>query len=176
MSARRFLRPSFPIPTDPEAAPAALEAIAARNVVDGLALYRAATGTGDVPATPVQSAAVAALTAAAPTIVDRICADLVDAVGDLVLAESVHQLVAGNPMRAGLAADTLGRGESLPSRFDVHHIASQRRRPDVQRRRSASDGGIADDFGWSSARPRARLAPQAEAWAARLLGPRSRGR
>ena len=54
------------------------------------------------------------LTGAAPALVDGL-RDLVDAVGDLVLAESVHQLVGGNPMRAGLAADTLGRGESFPA-------------------------------------------------------------
>ena len=166
-----FPAPIVPDPDNPEAAAAALEAIAARNVVDGLALYKAATGSGDVPATPVQSAAVAALTAAAPKIVPGL-ADLVDAVGNLVLAESVHQLVAGNPMRAGLAADTLGRGESLPSRFDV--ITSPRSGIGL----TCSVAVLlpmaesADDFGWSRSRPRARLAPQAEAWAERLLGPR----
>ena len=38
-----------------------------------------------------------------------------DAVADLLLAESVHQLVAGKPLRAGLAADTLGRATTCPT-------------------------------------------------------------
>jgi hypothetical protein len=167
-----FPAPIVPDPDNPEAAADALEAIAARNVVDGLALHKAVTGTGDVPATPVQSAALAALAAAAPKIVPGL-ADLVDAVGDLVLAESVHQLVAGNPMRAGLAADTLGRGESLPSRFDV--ITSPRSGVGLTCSVAVllPMTGSADDSGWSRSRPRARLAPQAEAWTELLLGPRS---
>jgi hypothetical protein len=44
--------------------------------------------------------------------------DTVDAAGDLLLAESVHHLVGGNPLRAGLAADAATTG-SLPDRFEV---------------------------------------------------------
>ena len=167
-----FPAPIVPDPDNPESAAAALEAIAPRSVVDGLAMYKAIAGTSDVPATPVQAAALAALTAAAPQIVKDL-ADLVDGVGDLVLAESVHQLVGGSPMRAGMAADTLGRGESLPSRFDV--ITSPRSGVGLTCSVAvmlpvAGDSG---DRGWSGDRPRARLAPQAEAWVASLLGPRS---
>ena len=167
-----FPAPIVPDPDNPESAAAALEAIAPRSVVDGLAMYKAIAGTSEVPATPAQAAALAALTAAAPQIVKDL-ADLVDAVGDLVLAESVHQLVGGSPMRAGLAADTLGRGESLPSRFDV--ITSPRSGVGLTCSVAvmlpmAGDSG---DRGWSGDRPRARLAPQAEAWVASLLGPRS---
>ncbi len=42
-----------------------------------------------------------------------------DAVGDLLLAESVHQLVGGSALRAGLAADAVGRAQDLPSDFEV---------------------------------------------------------
>ena len=167
-----FPAPIVPDPDNPESAAAALEAIAPRNVVDGLAMYKAIAGTSEVPATPAQAAALAALTAAAPQIVKDL-ADLVDAVGDLVLAESVHQLVGGSPMRAGLAADTLGRGESLPSRFDV--ITSPRSGVGLTCSVAVMlpMAGDSVDRGWSGDRPRARLAPQAEAWVASLLGPRS---
>ena len=47
-----------------------------------------------------------------PIVADLV--DALDAVGDLVLAESVHQLVGGSPLRAGIAADTLGRGGDVP--------------------------------------------------------------
>ena len=36
--------------------------------------------------------------------------DTVDAVGDLALAEIVHQVVLGNPARAGATLDALSRG------------------------------------------------------------------
>ncbi len=35
-----------------------------------------------------------------------------DAVADLLLAESVHQVVSGNPPRAAAAMDALAAGES----------------------------------------------------------------
>jgi hypothetical protein len=167
-----FPAPIVPDPDSPEAAAAALEAIAARNVVDGLAVYKAVTETAEIPATPAQNAVLTALRGAVPKIVAGL-SDLVDAVSDLVLAESVHQLVAGNPMRAGLAADTLGRGESLPSRFDV--ITSPRSGVGLTCNVAVllPMTGSTDDLGWSGARPRARLAPQAEAWAELLLGPRA---
>jgi hypothetical protein len=163
-----FPSPIVPDPEDDQAA-AALETIGARNVLDGLALYRGVKGQ---PMSAQQAAAVTMLTGAAPALLDGL-RDLVDAVGDLVLAESVHQLVAGNPMRAGLAADTLGRGESVPSRFDV--ITSPRSGVGLTCSVAVvlSATGAHDDLGWNRSRPRARLAPQAEAWAALFLGQRS---
>jgi hypothetical protein len=44
-----------------------------------------------------------------------------DAAADLLLAESVHQLVGGSPLRAGLAADAVDRGQEPPTQFDVLH-------------------------------------------------------
>ncbi|MFZ4573787.1 MAG: hypothetical protein ACOYN0_05275 [Phycisphaerales bacterium] len=46
-------------------------------------------------------------------------ADLVDAVGDLLLAEAVHQQSAGNPGRAQPALAALDTGLTLPEEFDV---------------------------------------------------------
>lgn len=46
-------------------------------------------------------------------------AELVDAVGDLLLAEAVHQQGAGNPGRAQPALAALDTGMALPEEFDV---------------------------------------------------------
>jgi hypothetical protein len=168
------VREQFPTPIveDPDNGEATLDArvaIGARHVVDGLALYRALTGTAAHPLTPTQAALLPRLNTEVPALV-RGLADVVDAVGDLLVSESVHQLVAGNPLRAGLAADTLGRGESLPSRFDM--ITSPRSGVGltcsvaVVVPTANADG----ERGWNTDRPRARLAPAAELWASVLLG------
>ena len=169
------LRQHFPLPIvagqQEEAAGQSFEFISARNVADGLALYRATMGTNDVPLTDAAKALVAELKRDA--IVGPLFGglqDLVDSVGDLVLAESVHHLVGGNPLRAGLAADTLGRGESLPSRFDM--IASPRSGLGLTCSVAAllpADSSAAQS--WNADRPRATLSPQANAWVADMLGP-----
>ncbi len=169
------LRERFPLPIvagqQEEAPGQPFEYIAARNVADGLALYRALAGTNDVPLTDPARALVAELKGDA--VVGPLCKgllDLVDAVGDLLLAESVHHLVGGNPLRAGLAADTLGRGESLPGRFDI--IASPR--SGVGLMCSVAVVLPADATpgpGWNADRPRAILSPQADAWVSGMLGP-----
>jgi len=159
------LRVEFPapLPVGPDGdanGTAAKEAIAARNVVDGLALYR-------------QRDAVRALFAALPQ-VGVLLDDLVnsfDALGDLLLAESVHHLVGGSPLRAGLAADTIGRGEPVPDRFEVV------RTPRSGRPLSWNVGALlpaawrSPAAGWVTNRPRARVEPHLDAWAANMLGP-----
>jgi hypothetical protein len=133
------------------------EAIAARNVVDGLALARA----GDALAVAEQPERVA------PLLADL--ADALDAVGDLLLAESVHQLVGGSPLRAGLAADTLGRGLDVPDRFAVL-ATPHRARAVTHRVVAAFPPGPTAPTGWP-ADALAALMPEVEAWAAHLLGP-----
>ena len=82
----------------------------------------------------------------------------------------MHQLVGGNPQRAGLASDAAGRGQDLPSDYDVlrtprgaigvtHHLGILF--PD-------SPPG-----GWTDDRPLARLQPGLEGWLRRRLGPAS---
>ncbi len=140
----------------------------ARNVVDGQAL-RAARATLEA-ADDLRAAAGRDLGADADAL-RRIIAELdetFDAVSDLVVAESVHQLVGGSPVRAGLAADVAGRGQDLPADYDVlrtprtgipltHHVAlalTDERPP-----------------GWSDDRPLARLEPRLEGWVRHRLGP-----
>jgi hypothetical protein len=139
------------------------EAIAARNVVDGMALARA----GHLAS---QSATLPHQDLVGPIVDDVIGA--LDAVGDLVLAESVHQLVGGSPLRAGLAADTLGRGGEVPdtwyslrtphrARALTHRVAALLPEPAPT---PAGAGGWALDAV-------AEVAPAVESWVAGLLGP-----
>ncbi len=117
-------RSAYPLaPLVEPAAPGSAEArvaIGARNVVDGQALRRDRQRLdGDAALAAV--AAPASLNGDAPA-VRRMLGELdetFDAVGDLLLAESVHQLVGGSALRAGLAADAAGRGQDLPTDYDV---------------------------------------------------------
>ncbi|SNX55704.1 hypothetical protein SAMN06272735_0130 [Streptomyces sp. TLI_55] len=172
----RFRR-QFPLPVVPEPQGEAgetdlwarsAEVIAARNVVDGMALARAGAGApalssviDTAPVVPPEKQA-----AVTPLLEDLV--DALDAVGDLVLAESVHQLVGGNPIRAGLTADTLGRGEDVPDTFRVlrtpHRARAITHRVGVLLPPDAAPTGWPDD-------PLAALQPALEAWVAQLLGP-----
>jgi hypothetical protein len=136
------------------------EAIAARNVVDGMALARDA------------QLAAETFPAAQPMLADLV--DALDAVSDLLLAESVHQLVGGNAMRAGLAADTLGRGEDVPDRFDVMRTP-HRGRAVTQRVAAMLPAAPTGAAGWA-ADALSALDPRVEAWVADALGPAGRRR
>jgi hypothetical protein len=157
----RYPMPLAPEPQDgagqPEFSPRSAETIAARNVVDGMALARDA-----------QNAA-----ANFPEVQDSVAelVDALDAVSDLLLAESVHQLVGGNAMRAGLSADTLGRGEDVPDRFDVLRTP-HRGRAVTHRVAAILPPSPALPGGWGSDALSA-LEPRVEAWVADALGPAS---
>ncbi|HET7121522.1 MAG TPA: hypothetical protein VFI17_09785 [Solirubrobacterales bacterium] len=135
-------------------------AIAARNVVDGLALARAAM--------PLPEAEVKARFGGAAKAVAALV-DALDAVSDLLLAESVHHLIGGNPLRAGIAADTLGRGEDVPDRFDVLR-SPHRGRAVTHRVAALLPAAPRIGRGWSDD-ALAKLEPRAEAWARDVLGP-----
>ncbi|MFI0366923.1 hypothetical protein ACH35V_03535 [Actinomadura sp. 1N219] len=159
---RRFPAPAAPEPPPLDGdAPSDLwarsrEAIADRNVVDGLALARAVTsgGLGDEGEV-------------APHLGDLV--DALDAVGDLVLAESVHHLIGGNALRAGMAADTLGQGRDVPDRFEVL-TTPHRGRAITQRLAVALPDVPAPAPGWP-ADDLTALEPRLDAWVSGLLGP-----
>ncbi|MEU5525227.1 hypothetical protein ABZ759_32590 [Streptomyces sp. NPDC047860] len=142
------------------------EAIAARNVVDGIALARAVSagtvdtvlaGHGLPPADP----------GVRPALDDLV--DALDAVSDLLLAESVHQLVGGNPLRAGLSADSLGAGRHVPDRFDILRTP-QRGRAVTHRIAAVLPPPSSRPAGWGTDAFSA-LEPRVDAWVAHLLGP-----
>jgi hypothetical protein len=112
------LRQAFPLvanrldETRDDSAP--IEAIEARNVIDGLALVTHVRQTGNASypfgltlpaATPAQTGALNAEVAA--------LLDAHDAIADLTIAEGVHQAVTGNIDRAAATLDAFGRA-SLP--------------------------------------------------------------
>jgi hypothetical protein len=134
------------------------EAVGARNVVDGVKLVAAGDSAADLSAEPARMR----------SILDELAGAL-DAVADLLLAESVHQLVAGNPLRAGLAADTLGRGNDVPDTFATL-TTPHRARAVTHRLATLLPSDTAGDTGWP-ADDLSRLAPGIEAWVAHLLGP-----
>ncbi len=143
----------------------------ALDVVDGLALVRgfqtSATfwSAAGLPAsgTPERTSATAVL---------ETVANAVDAVADLSLAESVHQLTRGNTLRAGAALDTIARGDGPPPDIDFvdtprSGIASTYRVLSLALETTAT--------GWAST-PRAAAEPRLNSWAAALLGDPSRVR
>ncbi|HEU5321379.1 MAG TPA: hypothetical protein VFX28_11275, partial [Methylomirabilota bacterium] len=101
--------------TPEEEAQASIEAIEARNVVDGLKLVEHVKALADPtypfgrplpPATDAQRAAIEAE-------VTRLL-DVHDAVADLAMAEGVYQAVHGNYDRAAATLDAYGRGQVPP--------------------------------------------------------------
>ena len=171
------LREAFPLPpVDPTLGDAdeARAEHARRIVVDGDAARRGGAGfiaaarllpveDGKIVFGPRIKVPVEHLDVLAPllTALD----DTVDAVGDLLLAEGVHQLVGGSPLRAGLTADTVGRANPVPDRLDV--IATPRNHVTVTHSVGCAVAPAAD-LGPSSAR--AELDPVAEMVAAWALG------
>jgi len=118
------LRTAFPLrsghlrSTTPEEA-VSIEAVEARNVVDGLALVEHVERTGattypfGLPGSVLPGSASPAQRAALEREVDAL-RDLRDAVGDLTLAEAVHQAAQGSPDRAGAALRSVEAGHHPP--------------------------------------------------------------
>ncbi len=142
------------------------EAITARNVVDGMKVARDPDGATSLAADPDR---------VGPIIDDLV--DALDAVGDLVLAESVHHLLGGSPLRAGVAADTLGRGGELPDEWQT--LRTPHRARAITNRVAVLLPPVADPAGPDGAQPPtgwpadslAGLDPALEAWVAGVLGP-----
>lgn len=160
------LRKQHPLPL-PQAAdqdangPGARTVITTRSTVDGLDCVKQADSV--IALFPAENQpAVAALLADLE--------DVLDAFGDLLLAESVHQLVGGNPLRAGMSADMVGRGEQIPDRFDVIRTPRGGRPLTWQVGAVLAASWRAKVTGWQTDRPRALLEPHADAWIATMLG------
>jgi hypothetical protein len=93
-----------------------------------------------------------------------------DAVADLLLAESVYQLVSGNPARAAATLDVLGAGEAVPPEPEV--VRTPRTGVPVQYRVAivVHDPLPPPVPGWDATSPRAQAEPRLEAWAQGALG------
>ncbi|MEO6881205.1 MAG: hypothetical protein ABI181_09720 [Mycobacteriaceae bacterium] len=105
-------------------------------------------------------------------------AELLDAIGDLLLAEGVHQVVAGNPARAAAAMDALS-GDGLPPEPEVCEPPPDR--AGLSHRLvvllptgpTGEANGAAEGHGWAGT-PRARANPRLESWCRAVLGPADR--
>jgi len=157
-------RKAFPFkPAGASAADQPTEAIAARDVVDGARLLDAYRSGGIAAVRPlsVPTADDAATTAILADLLDQM-----DAVADLLMAESVYQMAGGNLDAAGAAMLALDKQERAPETrvADTPHSTrgyTQR----VVVALAASDAGPwpADDLA-------AQLEPRLNAWLAKLLG------
>ncbi len=130
-------------------------------VCDGLALSRMDRST-------VLDAVDAGQRATVEAVLDALL-DAVDAVADLLLAESVHQVVRGNTDRAAGALDTLNRGEGATAQPEV--VATPRTGTSITQRvlvLLAADTPAAP--GWPVDGARAQAEPRLAAWAGHLLG------
>lgn len=164
--------------------PQAQETIAAANVLDGVVLierFKGKVADWDANAIKVKLEAVPSdnpylapgswvppsvdeWTTIGGIILDAAAA--LDAVGDLLLAESVHMLVAGSPARASAALDAASGGDSPPP--EPLFVATPADGSMFTHRVLAVVG--ADVEGWNVTRPRSAAEPRLEAWAAAHLG------
>lgn len=159
---------------------AAKQTVAANNVVDGLLLlrrYPAGSPALRAALTPppvnayLDPADWEPLTDAEWSAVTRVmatAADTVDAVSDLLLAESVLQYAGGNPTRAAAAMDAMSSGASPAAELDILDTQDSAERLG-QRVLALVGPGAAS--AWATDRPRALAEPALEAWASAHLGP-----
>jgi hypothetical protein len=164
------LRRLFPVSTEGSSTPGGpTESLAARGVVDGLRLraaFRSRTipfGTQGLPA--AGSADHRAVEAELRTLDDAI-----DAVADLLTAESVYQIVRGNPAAASATLDALSRGARPPE----PEVARQPRGGTTLTHRVALVLGgspLPAGPGWpTQLTPRAAAEPYLDGWAGTLIG------
>ena len=140
-------------------------AVAAPNVVDGLALYRdwdagSLAWTGELPASGTDHDAIVRVL--------EDLADVIDGLGDLSIAESVYQVLRGNPTRAGGLLDALSRGDRAP---DPDVVRTPRDAIDLTHRLLVVFAGDPPRAASWPARtnPRALAEPRLDAWLSALL-------
>jgi hypothetical protein len=172
---RRIAPLEIKVPTAPELTEEwskEVESLPANNVVDGLALlqkFKAPTGEARIPwgigKLPAEGednykACIAEL---------KELEDAVDAISDLVIAESVHHVAQGNPVRAGATLEAIAEGEAPPPELEV--IRTPRTGIAITHRIAVVFSEPPSTPVWGAETPRARAEPFLNAWAAQLLGP-----
>jgi hypothetical protein len=157
------------------------ESLAASDVVDGLRLMAIDEAVirqklDDGPADPRYIVLPDRWLGPTPGEADAVVAAIADlesthdAVADLLLAESVHQLVSGNAARSAATLDTLGAGEASPLEPEV--VRTPRFGVSIQHRLVilVPDPLATRHTGWNTTAPRARAEPSLEVWAQGALG------
>lgn len=149
------------------------ESVAASNVVDGLRLHELWQDAA-IPFGDAAHGLPAPGTREHEAVLDELQAlhDAIDAVGDVALAEGVHQLVVGNAERAGAVFDAVSGGETPVSELDV--TRTPRAGTGVTHRLLVLFSGSPPPVpaGWRGDARQARAAaePWLDAWAGALLG------
>ena len=163
----------------------ALESLAANNVADGLELHRRwkagqrrvlPHAQWDATTIPFGNATLGFPSPGSEDFIAlsgqlRALDEMVDAVGDTVVAESVYQIVQGNPLRAGATLDAIAAGEVPPPELEV--VRTPRSGTGLTHRLCVlfpGSSGIAP-AAWpiNQQQVRARAEPILNAWAATLL-------
>ena len=166
----------------------ALESLAASNVVDGLELQRRwkAGKQRQLPHKPWDATTIpfgnATLGFPAPETADfksldaqlQALDEMVDAVSDVIVAESVYHLVQGNPLRSGATLDAIATGEMAPPELEV--VRTPRTGIGFTHRvltlwsSSLNTNEPASQWNTNANQVRAQAEPFLNAWAAKLLG------
>ena len=187
ISVFRELAPLVARKLEPGQQTASVESIAANNVVDGLALMRrwekgkegASTPPWTMDTIPFGQMVNQKTPALPPFDLNNadfkaLKAELefleqaVDAVSDALMAESVHQVVRGNPLRAASTVEAVAGGETPPPELEV--VRTPRTGIALTHRVvSLFSGEPQLPTHWSAISPRAKAEPHLNAWAARLL-------
>jgi hypothetical protein len=97
--------------------------------------------------------------------------EALDAVADLVLAESVHHVAQGNHVRAGATLEAITRGETPPP--EIEFVRTPRTGINHTHRISVIFGPSPTTFPWGITTPRAQAEPVLNAWVAQMLGPQA---
>ena len=145
-----------------------LEAIAARNVVDGLQLHKLWKETGITWGSSnglpdLNSEEQKAILAELESLDQAI-----DSISDVVVAESVYQATQGNMMRAGATLDAVSAGDVPPPELEV--VRTPRTGIGITHRLVAFlQHDDSTPAGWSN-QVRAAAEPALNAWTAKLLG------
>ncbi|MDI1476303.1 hypothetical protein [Polyangium sp. y55x31] len=145
------------------------ETVRSFGVVDGLALHRA-WSAGELDLEQHLGVTDAGERAALADVLSGL-AEAVDTVSDALLAEAVHHVVQGNPLRAGATLDAADRGEAPPPELEV--ARTPRTGIAVTHRLMVLLGdGDAEPSGWPirpDVQARAMAEPRLNQWLSRLL-------
>lgn len=156
-----------PVPDTP------VEAVEARDVVDGVRLLEAWRAGRDAYYDSLSVDVPAADRSALDGLIGQLD-EALDAVSDLLLAESVHQTVLGNAERAAAALDALDRQHPIP---DLGVIRTPRTATTHSCRVLVALADAAPATGWSGLEDARRAAePRVDAWCGAVLGAADRFR
>lgn len=141
-----------------------LEAVAARDVVDGVKLIRK---SGDNQTSLLNEVGIDGPDRKTIRKELNRLVDSFDAVSDVLVSESVYQAVLGNTERSGAALDAIDRQTGIP---DVGVVKTPRTGHGVHHRLLVALSDSADPTAWPVVDVRAKAESRLNAWLAKALG------